>query len=150
LTSDDLNWPQVTLCDLRLRNHALSHERKEKWENFTEKYTLSVTFQDQKVTKNGGVDYKNFIPKWILQPPLQFSLQDLGCWVSVRAISRAICQKSPIFGPFSTQNGLWSWSKPIYMNSQNEALDELVNIIGKKNPIKWSKKWSFILLLTYT
>ena len=26
-------------------------------------YTLSMTFQDQKVPKNGGVDYKNYIPK---------------------------------------------------------------------------------------
>ena len=89
----------MTEAELRVRIHPLSHETKEKWENSTEKYTLSVTFQDQKVRENEGVDYKNYIQELSLGRPLQFVLQELGCRVSVRAISRGICQKSPIFGP---------------------------------------------------
>ena len=72
MTSNDLRWLNVTEAELRVRIHPLSHETKEKWENSTEKYILSVTFQDRKVPKNGGVDYKNFIPKSSLETPLQF------------------------------------------------------------------------------
>jgi len=43
-------------------------------------YTLSMTFQDQKVPKNGGVDYKNYIPKWFIEPSLQLLVQELIRW----------------------------------------------------------------------
>ena len=58
-------------------------------------YTLSMTFQDQKVPKNGGVDDKNYIPKWSIEPSLQHSLQEIIRWACLYKRQKEPEKRSP-------------------------------------------------------
>ena len=148
MTSDDPGWPNMTKNDIWVKIGPISHESKEKCENRTENTPYQYTSKACNSLKT-GVSPKTTLQKndpWSLLYNFHIGTYPIrGC---PRKFLNRFVKKVPVLELRATKNCLWSWSKHIDMNSQNESLDELVHLKGKKSWKISSKRSSFSSLLT--